>query len=74
MSLKTYTPEQTMKAHQYIYYVLSNNVWSDYEYDQFCKRNGLDGNGGSDLASNYPPEVVELARAMLKNPQQYPPV
>ncbi len=55
------TPQQVMLAHQYLYYVKSCPVWTDYEYDQFCKRNNLDGIGGSDLASDYPPEITKLA-------------
>ncbi len=65
------TPEQVMKAHQYLYYVGPHNVWSDYEYDQFCDRHGLDGKGGSDRASDYPAEVVKLAHEILKEPFKY---
>lgn len=54
-------PEKIMKAHQYLYYVKCKPVWSDAEYDKYCKDNGLSGNGGSDLESSYDKDVVELA-------------
>jgi len=50
-----------MQAHQYLYYVRCAPVLSDYDYDHFCKRNGLDGGGGSDRASDYPPHIIALA-------------
>ncbi len=57
---------QVMLAHQYLYYVISKPILTDYEYDQFCKKFGLDGNGGSDRAVDYSPEVIALAMTMLK--------
>ena len=60
-------PEETMQAHQYLYYCLGTPVWSDYEYDMFCRDNQLDGKGGSDLESSYSDEVKVLALKILKN-------
>jgi NAD-dependent DNA ligase len=71
--MKKPTAKDIMLAHQYCYYVLSESVWSDYEYDKFCERNGLDGNGGSDIASSYSSEIASLAKKMVSNPKAYPP-
>ncbi len=60
-----------MLAHQYLYYVLSSPVWSDRKYDLFCETHGLEGNGGSDLARDYSPEVVSLAALISKMPHLY---
>jgi hypothetical protein len=60
------TPQKTMRAHQYLYYVCAQPVISDYEYDQFCAANNLDGAGGSDSECDYTPEEIELAMS-LKN-------
>lgn len=54
-----------MQAHQYLYYVESHPVVSDYEYDMFCKEHGLFGGGGSDLASSYSPKVISIAKDLL---------
>lgn len=59
------TPEQIQQAHQYLYYVLGRPVWSDYEYDRFCSKHGLECGGGSDLASSYTPEVQKLALSLI---------
>ena len=53
-----------MRAHQYLYYVKCFPVLSDYDYDLFCKRNGLDGGGGSDRASDYPQHIIDLAEKL----------
>jgi hypothetical protein len=53
-----------MRAHQYLYYVKCMPVISDYEYDRFCKANGLDGGGGSDRASDYTREEIALAERL----------
>lgn len=53
-----------MQAHQYLYYVRSMPVLSDYDYDCFCKRNGLEGGGGSDRESDYPAHIVALAKKL----------
>ncbi len=60
-------------AHQYLYYVSSSPIWSDHEYDQFCKRHGIDGSGGSDLEDQYPKHVKAIAQHMLSKPSLYPP-
>jgi hypothetical protein len=70
---KNINAKALMQAHQYLYYVTSRSVWTDCEYDRFCKRHGLDGNGGSDLASDYPQDVIDLANKIFQNPSQYPP-
>lgn len=59
-------PEQIVQAHQYLYYVLVNPVWSDYEYDMYCAKHGINGGGGSDLASSYPMAIRAIALNMLK--------
>jgi hypothetical protein len=61
--------ELIMQAHQYLYYVLAKPVWTDYEYDMFCKRNGLQGGGGSDCADHYAPEVIAEAAKILGKAQ-----
>ncbi len=58
--------ERMIKAHQYLYYVLATPVWSDLKYDSFCKEHGIEGGGGSDMASSYSPETVKLADKLLK--------
>jgi NAD-dependent DNA ligase len=58
------TPSDIMQAHQYLYYVRCAPVLSDYEYDRFCQECGLEGGGGSDLASDYPPHIVALANTL----------
>ncbi len=59
-------PEQIIQAHQYLYYVLAKPVLSDYEYDMFCEKHGIAGNGGSDLASSYPVAIRAIALNMLE--------
>lgn len=61
-ALATDLPFLTMRAHQFLYYVKCAPVLSDYEYDAFCKKHGLDGGGGSDRASDYTP--AEIAHAV----------
>ena len=61
-----------MLAHQYLYYVGPEPIWSDFYYDKFCRKHGLDGNGGSDRAADYPPEIVALAMAMIAKPEDFP--
>lgn len=50
-----------MRAHQFLYYVRCRPVISDFAYDMFCKKHGLDGGGGSDRASDYTPEEIAHA-------------
>ena len=64
MNLTAYTPEEIMQAHQYLYYVKSVPVLTDYDYDCFCKKHGLQGGGGSDLASDYAPRIIALAASL----------
>lgn len=67
------SPNDLMLAHQYLYYVVSRPVLTDYQYDRFCEEHGLDGIGGSDLASDYPPAVVALAERITEVPWDYKP-
>lgn len=60
------TPEQLVKAHQYLYYVLCRPVLSDYEYDMYCRKHGIPGGGGSDFAGDYSTETVQLAMSLLR--------
>ncbi len=61
----THTPADIVAAHQYLYYVLARPVWSDYDYDLYCKANGIEGGGGSDRANDYSSTVIHLAEKML---------
>lgn len=67
----TPSPESIVLAHQYLYYVLSDPVWSDYKYDMYCRRHGIDGGGGSDRAKDYSLEVRKLALDISDNPSKY---
>lgn len=67
-----FSPRDFMLAHQYLYYVASSPIWGDFEYDKFCEKNGLEGNGGSDVASSYDPKIITLAKEMLVSPDKYP--
>lgn len=60
----TATPEDFVKAHQYLYYVKSDPVWNDFQYDAYCKEFGLQGGGGSDRAADYPPHIARLAEGI----------
>lgn len=62
------TPQQLVRAHQFLYYVLNRSVWSDYVYDKFCDTHGIQGGGGSDLASSYTDAEAGLAWELLENP------
>jgi hypothetical protein len=62
----TQTPEDVMRAHQYLYYVLARPVLTDYEYDRFCRDAGLFGGGGSDRASDYSEHVIKIANQLLR--------
>lgn len=65
MKKQKYTPEEIMKAHQYLYYVLNQPKISDYEYDMFCKEHGLFGGGGSDNPKDYTKKIIKLAKTFL---------
>lgn len=60
-------PEKIVKAHQYLYYVLGLPVWSDCEYDIYCRYNGVYGKGGSDLESSYSDNDKKLAKSFVKH-------
>ena len=62
----TATPEDFMKAHQYLYYVKSDPVWDDFQYDAYCKQYGLFGGGGSDSAADYAPDIIKLAEGIWR--------
>ena len=59
---------KTMRAHQYLYYVEGNPFLTDREYDLFCRINNLDGKGGSDRASDYSQEEIDLAHEISRVP------
>jgi hypothetical protein len=59
--LSNFTPQQIVAAHQYLYYVLQAPVWSDYDYDRYCRQHGVEGGGGSDCADHYSEEIRALA-------------
>ena len=65
---KNPTALEIMKAHQFFYYVESDPIWSDRQYDLFCERYSLNGNGGSDLRDSYPIQIIYLAERIRKNP------
>lgn len=62
----SYSPKTVIRAHQYLYYVLGRPVVTDYVYDMLCKQHGIEGGGGSDLASSYSEEEIRLAKKMLE--------
>lgn len=49
---KRFTAAEIMAAHQYLYYIGPSagkpTIWSDFEYDEFCRAHGLAGGGGSE--------------------------
>lgn len=59
------SPADLQKVHQYLYYVLSRPIWTDTEYDDFCRKHGLQCGGGSDCAEHYSPQTRRLAHSML---------
>jgi NAD-dependent DNA ligase len=58
--------QSLVRAHQYLYYVKSTPVLSDWDYDLFCKEHGIDGGGGSSLESSYSAEDRRIAEFLLK--------
>ncbi len=54
----------SIKAHQYLYYVEGTPIISDQAYDTLCKKLNVFGGGGSDRAADYSKETKELAREM----------
>lgn len=67
-----YLPEDIVKAHQYLYYVLGEPVWPDYEYDIYCHGHGISGIGGSDCVSDYPANIIALAKLIALIPGSFP--
>ncbi len=65
-------PDQIVKALQYLYYTgdgnnrLGGSPVSDFDYDKFCEKHGIEGSGGSDLEKDYSPEIVRLAESISK--------
>jgi len=59
-------PEKWIKAHQYLYYVKGEPVWSDQQYDKFCKEHNIFGGGGSDSISTYDNDVINLANRIYE--------
>lgn len=59
-------PEKWIKAHQYLYYVKGVNVWSDQEYDKYCKAHDVFGGGGSDSQKSYSSDVIRLANRIYQ--------
>lgn len=66
------SPEDIVQAHQYLYYVHARPIWTDFEYDRFCKKHGIEGGGGSDLENDYPLHVKILANRMRAEPSNFP--
>lgn len=68
----TLTSAQFVRAHQYLYYVgvyqqpRMEPVLSDHQYDSYCHVHGIEGGGGSDLASSYTAEEVSLAKRLYE--------
>lgn len=67
--------ERDVLIHRYLYYVLARPIMSDYDYDRLekcaCKVLPPESPAhqvGSDLASDYPPEIVAAAEALLDLP------
>ena len=66
------TLENQVMAHRYLYYVLSDTVFSDYTYDLLerearavCPPESPVHRLGSSLPSDYSEEVKSLARELL---------
>lgn len=70
--MKGIKPERLMQAHQYLYYVKGCAIWSDYDYDMWCRANGLEGGGGSDCAEDYDYTIKLLADDMARHPENFP--
>lgn len=66
------TPEQIVKALQYLYYTsdginrLGGSPVSDWRYDAFCGKHGIEGNGASDLEKDYDKWTVALAERIAE--------
>lgn len=71
-NISTPTPADIVSAHQYLYYVRVAPIISDYEYDQYCRKHGIDGNGGSDRAGDYSGKIIGLADRMVSTGNPIP--
>lgn len=58
-------PEKIIQAHQYLYYVKTKPIWTDYQYDRYCSKYNIEGGGGSDREDDYPADIKDLAHQML---------
>jgi len=66
------SPSDIALAHQYLYYVKAAPIWSDSEYDLFCKKHNIPGSGGSDIDDSYSESIKALAAEMTSNPGKFP--
>jgi hypothetical protein len=71
-NMKHIKPESLMLAHQYLYYVKARPIWSDYDYDMWCRAHGFMGGGGSDSERDYDYTIKVLADDMGRHPSRYP--
>lgn len=69
--ISTERANEIMLAHQYLYYVLNMPIWSDYQYDAFCKKHNLNSIGGSDRVQDYSEETINLVLNMLDDSTAY---
>lgn len=70
--MKAIKPERLMQAHQYLYYIKCAPIWSDYDYDMWCRSHGLFGGGGSSLEKDYDYTIRLLADDMARHPFRFP--
>lgn len=61
------SPDKIVKAHQYLYYVKNQPIWTDYQYDRYCSKFDIEGVGGSDSEDDYTKEIKDLANDMKTN-------
>lgn len=57
-----------MQALQCLHYARHKSAWTDNEYDKFCSKHGLDGNGGCDIESFYSEDVIAIANKLEADP------
>jgi hypothetical protein len=67
------TKQDIVLANQYLYYVLGKTIWEDRDYDDYCRRHGIEHKGGSDCDSHYSEEIKKLARYMLTHQNEFSP-
>lgn len=70
--LKKLSLEDQCMVHRYLYYVRSNPVISDYEYDMLEKKalkSAPDNHplhfAGSDVSSHYSKKIVDVANTLI---------